>query len=349
MSQTYDIYLAKPAEPDPPLAFWYAHFTVDGPLVVEDEDISDSWLEVIGSRRVLWTVTVEGSPSDDDLDELDDWIVSTLSQHKAVFIDPQSGAWRTAHRSGSLLGAAPEVEETLGSLAFFFEDVEGFENDGMRSFLSALQRLLPEALPRRFGPTEPMQSRLEGEDFESLLKAWLEEPQFLIMKAKAPFGYLFSSVPTESMKRSWHSEHFLRTSNLVGRLEFQIRPRLFELPALLQSTLNFLVEGAGITNAFYAELRRVKCPAHSWFWRGLPPGPVEGCVVGAPYVDLWSGLPEAGTQLTNGQVLLQKRMTGRPMPAVPDELQLPSIKIDGSKCRQSGFAQVYPFQRQSSG
>ncbi len=342
MSYDLTIYLAKAAEPDPPVFGPGALCNVEGPLRIEPEDIPDQHMPAVGKRRFIWQINLEGSPSASDSASFAKWMSTILAAHNAVMIDEQLEIYRTRRIEGPLANTPEPEKDEFGSMSFFFEDADAFHPDGLQPFLDALKTHLPQAMPTRYGAYEPMQGRVEDGDLSDLITEWRKEPG-LLMRAKTPFGGIFVSLPCRAELATWHPDHWLRSANLVGRIEFDIRPKLFSDARLREAATDFMVRAAALTGAFYAELRREECPVRAWAWRGLPPGPVDARVIGPPYVDLWPECATAGEPLRDGRVLLRRRFGGPPVPDPPQCLTMPLKTATLDRRASSEFAEVFPF------
>ncbi|MBY6046525.1 hypothetical protein [Vannielia litorea] len=316
-------------------------FRFEGPRLLTSDQIPEAHRAAAGGRQHMWQVTVEGALDAHRQDRLEVLLASVLHTHDAVLIDEAAERFVTALDSGPLASAARLVQQQPGELSFFFEDANAFHPSRAAAFLSALAEHLPQALPRRFGPWEPLQGKVEGRDLSELARAWEDTPD-LLLKAATPFGHIFCSLLTTKALEGYHPNHFIRRDCVVGRIAFELRPKAFTDPALIEAIIAFMPHAAEITGAFYAELRQGECPQRSWFWRGLPPGPARALLLGPPYTALWPEAAALGTELSGGRLLLRTRPGQPELPEPPAALLMPPPAPFGSPARNETAA-TFPF------
>mgnify|MGYP001825266104 CR=1 FL=1 len=338
MSYSLDLYLARDIALTPPDAGPNAQFAADPPARIENEDIPDSYLPLIGKRR-RWLVRIyiEGAPSSQSLADFDTWLTDTIAETKAVLIDEQSGTYLTATKQGPLPDTATE-NETGGELSFYLHDANRFHETGFATMLDTIQRVLPAAMPQRYGAYEPMQGKVENGDTTAIVKDFNADPD-IFMRAKTPFSWIFMSVPCDEVVAQWHPNHALKKNYLATRIEFQLRPKAFETPALFD-----LMKALSIDlGVFYSELRREECPVKGWFWRGIPTGTPSAICIGAPYLDHWPEARTRGVELTKDLVFLAPTRLDPHIPETPPELIDPEFESGPSVQDRKKYAPVFPF------
>ena len=161
---------------------------LDGPDRVEDEDIPDAYLPILGRKRVLYRIHLSGGLTVAARAEVDQWLGAIVEQTKGVLIDLQTEQFETVSKRG-LFQPEPAKDRANGSMSFYFEGADGFYEHGFENMLAEIARLMPQALPVRFGHYEPLQGRVENGDMSELIAAYKAETD-IILKAKTPFGHI---------------------------------------------------------------------------------------------------------------------------------------------------------------
>ncbi|NNJ67247.1 MAG: hypothetical protein HKP54_04350 [Boseongicola sp.] len=338
MSYDLELYLSKPAILTPPDAGPNAQFAADPPARIEDEDLPDTYHPLIGKRR-RWLIRlyIEGTPAPEALANFDTWLSDTIAQTKAVLIDEQSGTFLTATKTGPLPDTEPQ-DASGGELSFYLHAANWFYQTGFATMLDTIQRVLPAAMPQRYGQYEPMQGKVENDDTSAILKDFKADPD-IFMRAKTPFSWIFMSVPCDVTIAKWHPNHFLKQNYLATRVEFQLRPKAFENPALL----DLMKALSKDLDVFYAELRREECLVKGWFWRGLPTGTPSAICLGAPYLDLWPEARTRGVALTKDLVFLAPTRLDPTLPKPPQDLIDPENDGEPSNHSRTKYAPTFPF------
>ncbi len=338
MSYDLDLYVSKPTPLTAPDAGPNAQFGVESPARIEPEDIPATYAPLIARRRWLIRIHIEGAPTPETSAVFEAWLAVTLADTKGLVVDEQAGTWATAKKTGPLPGTASDDITEMGEMSFFLTDANAFHASGLAKMLDAIQATLPEAMPARFGQYEPFQGRVENGDTGPLLAAFADDPdQFL--KALTPFAHIYLSLPCDAELTKWHPNHFLRKEVLVTRVAFELRPKAFEDPRLL----DLFKAIASTIGVFYADLRRTEGPVRSWFWHGLPEGPVEAFCLGAPYTGLWPEAVSRGVPLANGVTLVAPTRTDPTVPKPPHDLADPGTDNGARLQGRAKYAPTFPF------
>ncbi|AZQ67365.1 hypothetical protein EF888_09630 [Silicimonas algicola] len=370
MSYDLDLYTAKAAPLVPPEADEQGAFNIDPPALCEDDDIPPDVLPILGKRRRwLHRLYIEGRPGAEAMARFEKWLTGILAETNGILIDMQTERFQGVRTSGPLpteaagtslppasgivsrfldrlLGrfASPQpatsspLQPELGKMSFFFEDLEAFHAEGLARVLDVIARVLPEAMPTRFGSWEPLQGRVQDGDVGPLLAEFAHDPD-LSLKAKAPFAHIFMYVACEALLAKWHPSYFLRAEFLVGRLTFELRPKALDDPRLLE----LMRDIALAVNAFYAEIRDHDCPVKAWFWYGLPKSPVRAFVLGPPYTQLWPEAASQGVEMAPGMVLVAPTRLSSDVPTPPDDLADPGVAGKPGVIDPHRYAKVFPF------
>lgn len=349
MSYDFDLYTSRtgPLPPSPPVAPG-CHIRVDGPDRVEDGDLPPEVARVVGKKRQLFRIHLEGDTSTLDPDALERWLGDVIAASRGVLIDLQTDSFQSQTRQGAL--APAKTPPPSGWMNFHFEDGEGFYQRGLSEALTTVARLLPAAAPTRFGHYEPMQGRVGGHDFAPLIAAFHEDTG-LFMKAQAPFGHIFQSTTCAATGARYHPQHFVRRRHTLSRLSFELRPAIFTKPKLMAQVMALFEALSLQLDVVYAEITKAD-RSGAWFWYGLPGATPHTCCIGPQYQQIW---PEALTGRAIGphHIVLTAGPLGN-APHIPAALIAPEQKqqFDPEAARYLDrrttpalYAELFPFDR----
>ncbi|MBJ7389389.1 MAG: hypothetical protein JHC92_08155, partial [Sphingomonadaceae bacterium] len=156
MSYDFELFATSQHVLEPPTVSATCNVRIDGPECVEDEDVPNSYIPVLGKKRILFRIHLEGEISRADKETIDGWLGAIIAQTKGVLIDLQTENFETLTKSGKLDSSTTKPIEN-GWMTLYFEDGERFFESGFSTMLEEISLLMPEAAPTRFGYYEPMQ------------------------------------------------------------------------------------------------------------------------------------------------------------------------------------------------
>lgn len=312
---------------------------VDGPDRVEKDDIPDNYLPVLGKKRVLFRIHLEGDLTASDQTIVDTWLDTVIAQTKGVLIDLQTDRFETATKSGQLEAQTDRPNDN-GWMSFYVRDGESFYESGFEEMFRQISALMPEAIPTRWGYYEPLQGRVENGDITELVSSFKNETG-IFMKAKTPFGHIFTSIPCKKTFENYHPKHRMRCRFLLGSIQFEIRPKMFSHPGDF-SRLKALFEKLCVTlDVVYAEIVQTD-HYKGWAWHGLPDHNPDTICVGNAYQSVWPDVLKSGRMIGNHHHLVTTDRFGNKPPRPPTELIAPSqggLHSDGKPV----YAPVFPF------
>lgn len=353
MSYDLELYTARKPKVEPPQIGNKGNILVDGPYDLEDDDIPESHLQVLSKRRVLSRIHLEGDLKPLDQSRVDVWLEELLRETKGVLIDLQKDRFETSSKSGQL-DAHQDIVNDYGSMVFYLEDGEKFYKNGLEELLSEISHLLPEASPLRYGYYEPLQGRVDGNDFSELVSSFKEETD-LFMKSKAPFGHIFMSIPCQKAFEKYHPKHFVRRKFLLGCINFEIRPKLFTQPAKLSKLQAFFERACVILNVVYAEIA-VSGAHGNWGWYGLPDNQPHTICVGKRYQNVWPEVLESGHSIGRDHHIVSTDRLGNRPPRPPADMIAPgqddgipnlsSDELIDTRDVPPNYAKIFPFDFQ---
>lgn len=342
MSYDFELYTLRTLTLESPAPGAMGHLRVDGPDRVEDEDVPPHVLPILGKRRVLFRLHIEGELSPAEQAEVETWLDEAVALSKGVLIDLQTGQYETPTRAGQLI-ATDEPSAKSGAMVFYFADGEGFYQSGFEQMLVTLARLMPEALPVRYGYYEPLQGRVENGDLSGLIATFKEDSQLLFQKARTPFGHISMAIPCKKTFEGLHPTHFIRRKFLLARVSFELRGKIFAQPALLRRLMALFEVLCVDLDVVYAEIRD-GTPDYGgyWFWSGLPDNQVHTLCLGPAYQGVWPEAAQAGRPIGAHHVLLGTDRFGQRPPRPPQELIAPD-QTNVAPTGKPKLAPVFPF------
>jgi len=341
MSYDFELYVGskRPLTTPPSLASGNIGF--DGPDRVEEDDIPLSYLPVVGKKRWLYRIHLEGQIEKDDQRHLDDWLRTIIAESKGVLIDLQTENYETPRKSGTI---KPVIEEAprMGAMCLYFEDGEDFYARGFEVMLAKINDIIPIAMPKRYGRYEPLQGKVEQGQYAELVSEFQTNPD-LFMKSPTPFGHIFMTIPCKKTFERFHPKHFIRRHFLLGRVEFELRARIFDSPADLAAVLRLFRELCVEFNVVYAEILKDDEPGNAWFWYGIPDRKSAHTIcVGPTYQGVWKGAATGGELIGKHHRIFTTDRFGNTPPRAPKELLVPAQKGSRHETRPV-CAPIFPF------
>ncbi|WP_289041144.1 hypothetical protein [uncultured Aliiroseovarius sp.] len=350
MSYDFDLYTSRALElePLPTLAQGAVH--VDGPYLFEPADIPDNHAPLVEKKRFLFRIHLEGVLATQEMGHVDAWLGQVVLRTKGVLINLQTNQFETPTKSGQLNASVEPVRDS-GWMTFYFQDGEAFYEHGFENMLQDISSTLPEAMPNRYGYYEPLQCRIEGGDFSGLISSFKKETD-VCMKSRSPFGDILLTIPCRKTFERYHPHHFIRRKFLLGRVSFQIRPKLFDSPSET-AKLTVLFEKLCVTlEVVYAEIVRAD-EFGSWFWYGLPDHQAHTFCLGPAYHKVWPDIGTVGYTIGHRHHVVTTDRFGNSPPRPPNNLIAPEQedscidpetgKIRDTRDQKPKYAPVFPF------
>jgi hypothetical protein len=341
---------------------------VTGPEKVEDEDIPDDVRPALAGIGSLYSINLEpiGAPATALKSARAAAKAIAAAAHGAAF-DPQTE--EVTLPTGVRRYTPPRRETAtrfdLVSMGWWFINGPLSEPGGYTRFVDLLERLLPDALPRRYGEHEPPQHKLVETGREHFTAYLAEARGDLVWYPTKPVVSVHVGC---SLPSGWQP-----------RLGFRAHSAEVEIDAFALSQagwagqlLKFWKEMSAFLKPFYGEARILggniasgatcysdsqteEGPTKSWFWRGIPRNPGFAVVLGEPYSTLWPGFARHSEHKGDLHLLtLPEWKKGRSIVevtgAVPDELaQRWTPELAGSPQKgwsmrwNTQYPSVFPF------
>jgi hypothetical protein len=221
-----------------------------------------------------------------------------------IVVDPQQETFATPSGVKRLLSLGADENAAVLALGWWFGDGPQIAAAGFGEMVDLLAAALPEAIPRRYGLSEPPQ-HLYAETGRDHFVAFLAQHARglgMVWYPRPPVADVSLSIPD----RIGGSRQGYRS----GRFEITI-----DIQALTQPGWSLAVQRAWrrishLLRPFYGDVRTLRGfvrrrgrywgtarteqhPVRAWWWAGVPHGPVHATVVGEPCLSLWSSFRKA--------------------------------------------------------
>lgn len=341
MSYDFELYASRTQTLADPPELDGGNIVLDGPDRVEVEDLPREYLSVLGKKRLLYRIHLEGEIGEQDRSVVNDWLRALIIGSNGILIDQQTETFEAVDKSGSVSASGGKGKE-LGSMSFVFEDGERFYASGFENMLARISETLSAAMPTRYGYYEPLQGKTKQGEYSAIVSDFQKDTA-LLLKSPSPFGHISLSVPCDKTFEKYHPHHFLRRHHLLGSIRFELRPRLFANPSLLSSLEDLFKALCVELDVVYAEVLDTAEPETAWFWYGLPSRKATHAIcVGPAYQDVW---PESsrGGELVGGRhrVFFVDRFGNTP-PKPPSALIAPDVYSKDLRDKPQ-CAPIFPF------
>jgi hypothetical protein len=279
-------------------------FTVDGPVGLEAEDVPDEVTAALLGAEVVFYVTVEGSAAA-DVPFAVRFSRQLAGATDGAVLDKQTGKVWAKGVGRTVKRPDPGRRISAISLAWYtlFTSVDA---DFGADYVALCRRFLPEALPRRFGEYEPLQSKLTDVGDDGFARAWREASSLLFFAASPPCitGSIYAGPGEQRPRPMWNMHMRVHIEPLATdprwREGFQrffvaIAERLHAFYASAEVTREQIWNGRSMWMDGASEFE--VSPARIEGWMGLPPYPTWWAWYGSPY------RREVENRLQGGQVV----------------------------------------------
>ena len=282
---------------------------------VEEEDIPDFVFSSVRgiSYQVLLHVMPAGTPESAKikarrlaryLAEIGHGVVQDLQTDKLTLSKTVRSASEPPERP-----MYPEQSSAILSLDWCMNHSDMMTREGVDGMLNLLQRFLPEALPRRYGPYEPPRFKYAEMGRAHFVDTYLDDPGVVIYCTRPAFSLSLPSIQHGYRKIGMRNLYWANNVNISLDATLLSDPYWSaHLPKVFEAVSHYL-------RPFYGEARCLKgyeisrngalmfktrdvldtpdgkaesSPVSPW-WRGVPRTAGLACVIGEPYTELWPG------------------------------------------------------------
>jgi hypothetical protein len=284
-------------------------FTLGLPAPVEAEDVPDEVTAVVLGATCVYELLVEGSAAS-EIPHAVRFARRLADASSGAVMDQQSGETWTRGK----LRTPDRVERgTIDVVQLVWYTADGdTDGEAARAWLELARRHLPEALPRRFGPAEPLAMKLDEDGPDAFVAGAAAQARSLYFKASSPcIGGSVAGAATRAAVRSHsltvHREPLKdpRWRDAVQRFFVAVAARTdaFFASAEVQRGL----EWSGQSVAYSGRTDRTTYPAGGGRWAGLPPYPAWWSWFGPEYVPFVVGHLPADQVESVGHSLFHSR------------------------------------------
>jgi hypothetical protein len=279
---------------------------------VEPEDIPASVFRELPGIAYLTSASLEGAASNADRAKAIRVAKQFARATRGVLVNPQEDTIETARGLKRVdLAGMPKAESTV-TLGWWFEDAGSFAKSGHVRLFEVFESYMPEALPRRYGRSEPPQfkfAELGREHFLAFLCKNLR--QTIVWYAHHPFSYVFVSIPPKvgGSCRGYR----------CCRLELRVQARVLQALGWPLALKRLWLAVAQVVSPFFAEIREGDSPIKSWWWNGIPRTLGLAALVGAPYDKLWPDFVAASQSAPPNLWYIETIDGHQPLPLIPSE------------------------------
>ena len=273
------------------------------------EDVADEVSALVPGIGYLTELNLEGEPTSEAGKLLQSTAKAIARRAHGVVVDPQSDkVWTPA---GVTRFIPPKKEKTFSVLNmswWVLNDVL-LRTEGRRAFLSLLGKLLPEALPKRYGEYEPPQyvfAKTGVGHLERFIKRHLDD--VIVWYPNRPVTDVHVSCPrplggSDRGFRTYYVEIQVESA-VLAQSGWPENLRLFwrQMTFLLRPIYSEVRTEGGYTRSGGAVWVGPESIQHnypfttrSWFWRGIPRKLGHAVVLGKEYQRLWPGFVKKAT------------------------------------------------------
>ncbi|MFW6773367.1 hypothetical protein ACOACO_03710 [Nocardioides sp. CPCC 205120] len=282
-------------------------FSVEGPHDIDADDVPSEVDVAVLSVSYRYDILVEGSAAADIPHAVR--FARRLARHcGGAVLDLQTDEmWAPA---GTRTVERPQRESRIRAVDLGWYCLrEDFAAEPAEVFIAAAERLLPEALPQRFGDYEPLRGKLAKVGASGFITAWREADWALFTSGSPPCtgGYLESGGDRGAREPFWSmSLTFLADPleepgwrSAVRRLFTALASDLPAFYATAEVTAGHIWSGRSLMSDSATEQRI--SPLRNERWLGLSPVPAWWTWFGAHYRDAAASLPQDRvTQYSSG-------------------------------------------------
>lgn len=238
--------------------------------------------------------------------------------------------------------------------------------EGLEQLLTLFERLLPEAMPRRYGLYQPPQFRFAETGREPFLDfLFANRHEMVIWYPNRPLLDVHVGLPkVQGASRRGFRSNFLSLSMEAAALrqpgwETGMRRVFAAISELLEpfygdvrTLRGFVRMGA----TYGSDTTTESHPVRSWWWSGVPGTLGHAAVLGSPYIELWPEFVRRAQKLGDLAVLAPSSWTDSQdaagvvggVPACLRQLRYPELvepqDHDRDSARNREYPPVWPFE-----
>jgi len=273
---------------------------------VEPEDIPEDVTKLLPGIEYLTNLNLEGKRTAEGF-RLAQSIANEIARdtHGAV-LDPQEDSVRLPSGVKRLLLPRSKDVFDVVSMSWWFLDGPLLSREGRQSFVGLLERMLPEALPRRYGLYEPPQHVYAKAGRAHFLDFWdtnLHDMMVLYPQRPVTSVHVGCPLPLGAFRIGFRTNY----------LQIEVERKALLEPGWESNLKQFWKRASVLIRPIYGDVRIMSgyCwvgatattqfgqgeqhPVQSWWWTGLPRTLGSAVVIGDIYQRLWPDFLQSGT------------------------------------------------------
>lgn len=278
---------------------------------VEEEDIPDAVLGSMPGIQYMVEATLEpmGAPMAGTA-MLRKLALSVSGTARGVIFDPRKESVELPRGIKKYSSPKRKNAQRFALLEFswWFAHARILEESWIDSFLSLLEKYLPDGMPRRYGLREPPR-HIYSETGRTHLKEFLAKnlSDSVVWYANKPVAQWSFSVDHGCGWRKLGGGMAYRCNRISATLDAAVLGQ----PGWPLALRRFWRKASDLIQPFFGDIRTLDGytgrlphvwsdgdtefnPVQSWWWNGIPSKLGHAAVVGQPYLDLWPQIATAG-------------------------------------------------------
>ena len=261
---------------------------------VEPDDIPEDVGKMLPGIEWLTNINLEGKATEEALHLAQSSATDIARFSHGLVLDQQDGSIRLP--SGVKRFLSPQRKETFDvvSMSWWLLDSPIGTREGREQFVTLLERMLPEALPKRYGTYEPPQhvyAKAGKDEFLRFLDDNLHDVIVWYPHRPVVNVHLGFPNPLGAHKLGFRTNH----------LHIDVEKTALSQPGWTASLQRFWREVSTFIRPIYGDVRIFRNyrwmgatvsggqqhPVKSWWWAGIPESLGRAVVIGEIYQRLW--------------------------------------------------------------
>jgi len=260
------------------------------------EDIPEAVVPILPGIEYLTEINLEpATPTAKALNTLK-CVSQTLAKLAfGVIVDPQRNTLTNARGIKRYQEQKREDRLAILELSWWFTDGPLLTQHGIGRFIELLERMLPEAIPKRYGLYEPPQHLYAEAGREHFIEFIRTHSGWIVWYPKRPVANVGLSIGGYGQ---------LPNGFRANHVSLGIEASVLCLPGWSRQMRQFWREATKLLTPFYGDVRILEgnipgratyfCdnqteshPVRGPWWAGLPPDLGQAAVIGEPYIGIW--------------------------------------------------------------
>lgn len=284
---------------------------LSGPFEADPEDIPQEVHQDVPGARFLTELSIEPISAPSSALALGRKIARAVATAaRGVVEDPQEDTITKGRRVRRLEALGADNQARLISLSWWFTKGSLIDEHNVGELCECLERWLPEALPWRYGLYEPPQHRWDREGREHFRRFFAEHGRSMVVwYSRAPVASVHFGLPATvgPSRLGFRSAYFRIDIDFAAlgqpgwaHVVRHAWKRVSELIHPFYGDVRILSNYVRDRGRYYSTIGTTEShPVCSWWWAGIPTGPIKAAVVGAPYLALWTEFADRAEKLAD--------------------------------------------------